>query len=131
MSEYLYTQDHQWVLRKGNRVRVGISEFAQEELGEIAFVELPALNREVVQGEPVCSLDSLKSSSELYAPVSGRIVQTNDLLDEEKNCHLVNSDPLGKGWIFTIEMTRPQELEGLLSADAYRELVQERGREDG
>ena len=127
MSEFLYSQDHQWVLRRGNRVRVGISEFAQEELGEIAFVELPPLGRLVTQGEAVCSLDSLKSSSELYAPVSGRIVETNKLLGDEKNCHLVNSDPLGKGWIFAIEMSKPGELEGLLNADSYRELVQ--GRE--
>lgn len=123
MDNYLYTHDHAWVLPEGNRVRVGISEFAQSELGEIAFIELPEPGRFISRGEAVCSIDSLKSTSEIYAPVSGTVVEINRDLSEENSSSLINSDPLGRGWLFTIEMSEPQQIEELLSPAAYRHYV--------
>jgi glycine cleavage system H protein len=122
----LYTKDHTWVLADGLRARVGISDFAQSELGEIAYVELPERGRRVTRGEVACTVDSLKSSSEIYAPVTGTIVDANALLAAEENCRLVNSDPLGEGWLFVVEMSEPTELDGLLSEQAYERFV--RGR---
>lgn len=119
MAEYLYSQDHEWVLREDNLATVGISEFAQEELGEIAFVELPDVGDVVQQGQAVCSVDSLKSTSEIYAPVSGTVVRINESLSDEKNCGLINSDPLGRGWLFVLEMSDVAELGGLLTRKAY------------
>ncbi len=125
MAEYLYTKDHEWALQEGNKVRVGISDFAQSELGDIAYVELPEVGTEVSKGDPVCSIDSLKSSSEIYAPVSGKIVEVNETLRNEENCEIINSDPLGEGWIFVIEMSNPDELNELMSEDEYKKMVEE------
>jgi len=118
-----YTKDHTWVLAEGARARVGISDFAQSELGEIAYVELPAVGRQVERGEVACTVDSLKSSSEIYAPVSGTVVQSNDVLAREDRCTLVNSDPLGEGWLFVIEMSDPRELDLLLAEADYERYV--------
>ena len=119
MADYLYSKDHEWVLREGTRAKVGISDFAQSELGEIAFVELPEVGKRVSRGEAVCSIDSLKSTSEIYAPVSGTIVQVNETLADEKACSIINSDPLGRGWLFVVEMNEPGEMEELLSPEQY------------
>jgi glycine cleavage system H protein len=124
MAEYLYSQDHEWIRALDEeRVQVGISDFAQSELGEIAFVELPEIGRRVRRGEAVCSIDSLKSTSEIYAPVSGTIVEINDSLPDESRCGLINSDPLGAGWLFMIRMSSPEELKGLLSASEYEDYI--------
>ena len=120
----LYTKDHTWVLAEGARARVGISDFAQAELGDIAYVELPVVGGRVSRGEVACTVDSLKSSSEIYSPVSGTVVESNAVLSSEKNCALVNSDPLGKGWLFVIEMSEPGELDGLLPEPEYRKYVE-------
>ena len=124
MAEYLYSEDHEWVLRENDRVRVGISEFAQSELGEIAFVELPELGKFVKRGETVCSIDSLKSTSEIYAPVSGTVVQINESLSDEKSCSIINTDPLGGGWLFVLEMRDPEELKSLRSGEAYERYLE-------
>jgi glycine cleavage system H protein len=115
----LYTKDHAWVDADGVRARVGISDFAQSELGEIAYVELPVPGTRVVRGEVVCTVDSLKSSSEIYAPVSGTVVDVNTLLATEENCTIVNKDPLGEGWLVIIEMQDPGELKLLLAEEEY------------
>ncbi|MBN2554137.1 MAG: glycine cleavage system protein GcvH [Spirochaetales bacterium] len=119
MADYLYSKDHEWILREGTRAKVGISDFAQSELGEIAFVELPEVGKRVSRGEAVCSIDSLKSTSEIYSPVSGTIVQVNETLADEKACGIINSDPLGRGWLFVVEMNEPGEMEELLSPEQY------------
>ena len=124
MAEYLYSEDHEWVLRGDDRVRVGISEFAQSELGEIAFVELPEVGMRVKRGEAVCSIDSLKSTSEIYAPVAGTVVQINESLSDEKSCGLINTDPLGRGWLFVLEMSDPQQLGELLPGEAYERYLE-------
>jgi glycine cleavage system H protein len=115
----LYTKDHAWVEADGVRARVGISDFAQSELGDIAYVELPGLGARAVRGEVVCTVDSLKSSSEIYAPVSGVVVAVNSLLSTDENCALVNRDPLGEGWLVDIEMQDPDELKLLLAEEEY------------
>ena len=103
----------------GKRARVGISDFAQAELGDIAYVELPQRGAAVLRGEVVCTVDSLKSSSEIYAPVSGVVADVNAVLSSEENCTLVNRDPLGQGWLVVIEMQDQEELNLLLSEEAY------------
>ena len=115
----LYTKDHTWVEAAGKRARVGISDFAQAELGDIAYVELPQRGAAVLRGEVVCTVDSLKSSSEIYAPVSGVVADVNAVLSSEENCTLVNRDPLGEGWLVVIQMQDPEELNLLLSEEAY------------
>jgi glycine cleavage system H protein len=115
----LYTKDHTWVEADGLRARVGISDFAQSELGDIAYVELPAVGTRVVRGEVVCTVDSLKSSSEIYAPVSGVVGEVNSRLSAEENCALVNRDPLGEGWLVVIEMQDPEEMKLLLAEEEY------------
>jgi glycine cleavage system H protein len=115
----LYTKDHTWVETAGSRARVGISDFAQSELGEIAYVELPKPGARVQRGEVVCTVDSLKSSSEIYAPVSGVVADVNAVLGTEENCTIVNRDPLGEGWLVVIEMKDPDELGLLMTEEAY------------
>jgi glycine cleavage system H protein len=115
----LYNKDHTWIVVEGTKARVGISDFAQKELGDIAYVDLPVVGRTVARGDVACTVDSLKSSSEIYAPVAGTIVQVNSVLSADEKCGLVNSDPLGDGWLFEIEMSAPHELELLLSEADY------------
>lgn len=115
----LYTRDHTWVEASGRRARIGISDFAQSELGEIAYVELPTRGTPVNKGDVVCTVDSLKSSSEIYAPVSGIVADVNAALTDEANCTIVNRDPLGEGWLLVIEMRDPAELDPLLTEEAY------------
>ena len=115
----LYTKDHTWVLAEGTRARVGISDFAQKELGDIAYVELPHIGRRMQRGEVACTVDSLKSSSEIYAPVSGTVVEVNDILSSEENCGLINREPLGGGWLVLMEMSDVRELDVLLPEKEY------------
>ncbi len=122
---YRYSRDHVWVLVSGGRARVGLSAFAQSELGDIAYVERPAVGASVARGEVVCTVDSLKSFSEIYAPVSGTVVEANPLLRSEEGCALINSDPLGAGWIFVLELADPSELGLLLSEEQYASYIGE------
>lgn len=120
----LYTKDHTWVAASGTRARVGISDFAQKELGDIAYVELPAVGKHLKRGEVGCTVDSLKTSSEIYAPVSGTVVEVNSVVATDESCGLVNSDPLGRGWLFELEMSDLSELGYLLSEKDYLAFVQ-------
>jgi len=119
----LYTRDHQWIRREGGTARVGLTAFAQKELGEIAYVELPAKGRVVSAGEAVCAIDSMKSTSEVSTPVSGTILEVNTVLADTSGVGLVNSDPEGKGWLFVVEMDKPAQMEGLLTAEQYEGYV--------
>ena len=123
-STRLYTKDHAWVVVLETRARVGISEFAQAELGDIAYVELPRVGTRVRHGETACTVDSLKTSSEIYAPVSGTVIEVNSILASDENCGLVNRDPLGEGWLFDLEMSDPAELASLLSEKDYLSFVE-------
>ncbi len=118
-----YTAEHEWVAGDGSGpVRVGITHFAQDALGDIVFVTLPEAGAEVLAGEPCGELESTKSVSDVYAPVSGTVSALNGALDA--NPELVNSDPYGEGWMFEVEVSGPEALDGLLDAAGYRAVVE-------
>ena len=123
-SARLYTRDHAWVMVTGKLARVGISDFAQQELGEIAYVELPSPGRRLSRGDVGCTVDSMKTSSEIYSPVSGTVISVNSAVETEENCGLINSDPLGSGWLYEVEMEDPAELRSLLPEKDYLSFVQ-------
>jgi len=118
-----YTRDHEWARAKGTRVVVGITEFAQEQLGDIVYVELPAIGAEVKKGETFGVVESTKAVSDLYAPISGKVVEINaPLVDAPEG---INEDPYGKGWMIAVEAPDAKELAGLLDAKGYAAFVQE------
>jgi glycine cleavage system H protein len=121
-AELRYSTDHEWVRRDGNLVTIGITEFAQDSLGDIVFVEAPETGKALAAGDSFTEVESTKSVSDIYAPVSGSIVAINETLDGQPE--LLNSDPYGDGWICTIEMSDPSEFDALLDADGYRALVE-------
>lgn len=117
--ELRYSLDHHWALRDSEgRITVGLSDFAQREMGEVAYLELPEVGTRAAAGTAVCAIESLKSAGELYAPVSGTIVARNEELARGGG-RLINSDPLGAGWLFVMEMDDPGEFDSLLSASDY------------
>ena len=113
-----YTSEHEWVRGTGPVVEVGITDFAQDSLGDIVFVTLPEVGAEIKAGEPCGELESTKSVSDLYAPVDGTVAEVNTALDA--NPELVNSDPYGEGWIFKVELSDGTSVDGLLGAAAYQ-----------
>jgi glycine cleavage system H protein len=125
MEKLLYHRDHLWIRAEGTRALVGISEFAQSELGEVTFVELPRVGRRVARGEGVCTIDSLKSASEIASPLSGTVVQVNENLSDDRGGSPINSDPLGAGWLFALELEQPEELADLASPEEYRRYLEE------
>lgn len=126
-EELRYSADHEWVKVEGKQVIVGITEYAQSELGDIVFVELPEVGTEVVMEEELTEIESTKTTSPVLAPVSGKIVEVNEELKESPQ--LINEDPYGKGWIVTLKMTNPDDLENLMSAKEYEEFI-EQGSDD-
>lgn len=116
-----YTDQHEWALIEENGVRLGITDYAQEALGEVVFVGLPAVGRRVRAGETVAEIDSTKSVAEVYAPLAGVVVEVNAALAEHPE--LVNSDPYGAGWFILLGADDPAALDSLLDAAAYRALV--------
>lgn len=121
MSELLFSEEHQWALDDHGVVTVGISEFAQNQLGDVVFVELPEEGMEVDAGERIATVESVKTASEVYAPVSGTIIMVNnDLADAPE---AINEDPESSAWFVKIEMTNPGELDSLLSVEDYLNLV--------
>ncbi len=117
-----YSKQHEWVRQEGSRVRVGITHFAQNELGDVVFVDLPQEGSILQAGEAFAVVESVKAVSDIYAPVSGRVVEVNQELADRPE--LINQDPYGAGWIAVLEMENPAELEDLLDADGYRALVE-------
>lgn len=115
--ELYYTEEHEWLRREGGTVRIGITDFAQSELGDIVFVELPEVGAMLKANEPFGSVESVKTVSELYAPVTGKVVEVNSSLEDAPE--KVNEEAYGEGWMITVEMADVSELEGLLSAQAY------------
>lgn len=118
-----YTQEHEWVKVEGNKVRVGITDFAQHELGDIVFVELPEVGDTVTLNEPFGSVESVKTVSELYSPVSGTVVEVNEALSDSPE--FVNESPYENAWMIVIELSNEAEVEALLTAEAYEELISE------
>jgi glycine cleavage system H protein len=116
-----YTKDHEWILVEGKTGLVGVTEYAQGELGDVVFIELPKIGRQVKQGESFGTIEAVKAVSDLYAPVSGEVVGINTEL--EKSPELVNKEPYGKGWMIKISIKDPNELKNLYDVKAYRELI--------
>jgi glycine cleavage system H protein len=120
-SELRYAKSHEWVRIAGEYATVGITDHAQHELTDIVFVELPPKGRKLKAGESCAVIESVKTASDIYCPVSGEITETNDAV--VANPALVNTDPYGEGWFFKVKLTNPAEAQGLLSADAYSKQV--------
>ena len=116
-----YTKDHEWARNEGNRVRVGITDYAQNELGDIVFVEFVEKGTMVAKGDSVGTVESVKAVSDIYAPLSGTIAEINDALEDSPE--LVNQDPYGKAWMVTIEVEDQAELDALMDAQAYDDYV--------
>jgi glycine cleavage system H protein len=121
MSDVRYTKEHEWVRVDGAIATIGISDHAQEQLGDVVFVELPEVGRQVSQKGAMAVVESVKAASDVYAPLSGEVVEANDALTDEPA--LVNGDAEGAGWFCKIKMTKPAELDGLMDAAAYRAFV--------
>lgn len=122
-EELLYSEEHEWVKKEGDKVRIGITDFAQSELGDIVFVELPEVGDEVEADEPFGSVESVKTVSELYAPVSGTIVEVNEELEDSPE--YVNESPYENAWMIVVELSDPSELDELLSASDYQSFIEE------
>ena len=120
-QELKYTKDHEWVRVEGNTAIVGITDFAQQELGDIVFVEIETEGETLDQEEVFGSIEAVKTVSDLFMPVSGEITEFNEAL--ESNPEVVNSDPYGDGWMVKVTLSDPSELDSLLSADAYADLI--------
>lgn len=123
-EELRYTEEHEWVDgRRETPVRVGITEYAQDQLGDVVFVDLPEVGTQVTAGDVFGEVESTKSVSELFAPLDGEIVAVNQAVVDAPE--LINSDPYGEGWLIDIEPSDPATFDGLLDADAYRKLTSE------
>jgi len=122
MSERKFTEDHEWILVEGDTGTVGISDYAQEQLGDVVFVELPAEGSSIDKGAQAATVESVKAASEIYAPVSGEVIAANgDLADDPAK---VNSDPLGDGWFFKIKIADPGQLDALMDEASYKSYVE-------
>lgn len=124
-KELKYSKEHEWIRVEGSRAVVGITDFAQGQLGDVVFVEVPAVGTAVTAGQTFSVVESVKAVSDIYAPVSGTIVEVNEALGDTPED--VNSDPYGAGWIAVIELADPAEVEGLLTSEAYEALTAEGG----
>ena len=122
-KELRYSEEHEWVKVEGEKVRVGITDFAQHELGDIVFVELPEVGAVVTADEPFGSVESVKTVSELYAPVSGKVVEINEDLSDSPE--FVNESPYEKAWMIVIEPSDASEVENLMTAEQYEEMIKE------
>ncbi|MBM7605839.1 glycine cleavage system H protein [Metabacillus crassostreae] len=122
-KELRYSEEHEWVKVEGEKVRIGITDFAQSELGDIVFVELPEVGDEIKADEPFGSVESVKTVSELYAPISGKVVEINEDLDDSPE--FVNESPYEKAWMVVIEPSNAADVENLMTAEQYAEMTKE------
>jgi glycine cleavage system H protein len=120
-AQLLYSTDHEWIAVDGTRARIGITDYAQDALGDVVYVQTPTLGAEVAAGDSFSEVESTKSVSDIYAPVSGTVVAVNDALANGPDA--LNSDPYGAGWICEIEMSNPADIDGLLDAGGYQALI--------
>ena len=128
-AELRYTREHEWVRREdGNRIRVGVTDFAQDALGDVVYVDVPEIGTEVRAGQPFGEVESTKSVSDVYAPVSGTVVERNGALAETPE--LINQDPYGQGWMIVIDAVDLGALDELMTADAYAGLTREESGEE-
>jgi glycine cleavage system H protein len=121
MSTLRYTKEHEYIRVDGDRGTIGISDYAQAQLGDVVFVELPDVGKELAKGAEAAVVESVKAASEIYAPVAGKVVEVNGALQDAPS--RVNEDPLGSGWFLTIKLSNPAELDGLMDEAAYQEFL--------
>jgi glycine cleavage system H protein len=123
MTTLRFTKDHEWVRLDGDLAVVGITDYAQSQLGDVVYVELPEIGRRVEQGKEAAVVESVKAASEVYAPVSGEVAEVNEALAADPA--MVNADPMGEGWFLKLRLDDPKELDGLMDKAAYERLVGE------
>lgn len=122
-EELKYSKDHEWVKIDRNRATIGITDYAQDSMGDIVFIELPAVDDEIDMGDAFGVVESVKAASDLYLPLSGKVIEINEgLIDSPE---IINEDPYGRGWMIVIELLEPSQVEDLLSADQYHKLLEE------
>ena len=122
MSDRRYTEDHEWIEESGGVATIGITDYAQDQLGDVVFVELPEVGHAVEKGAEACVVESVKAASEVYTPLSGEVIAINEALVD--NPGLVNESPFGDGWFIKIKLADPAELDALLDEAAYRSFVE-------
>jgi glycine cleavage system H protein len=120
-EDLLYTETHEWVKREGDNVRVGITDHAQSELTDVVYVELPKIDQEANAKEAIAVVESVKAASDIYAPVSGKVVEVNKALEADPG--LINREPYGQGWIFVLKIANADELKQLKDAAGYRQQI--------
>lgn len=120
-AELKYTKDHEWIKIEGNVATIGITDFAQGELGDIVFVDVESVDEELNAGDVFGSVEAVKTVSDLYLPVTGKVIEFNEALEDEPE--LVNNDPYGKGWVIKIEVSADLDQSELLTAEQYQELI--------
>jgi glycine cleavage system H protein len=120
-NDLKYTDNHEWLKVKRDTAKIGITDYAQSQLTDIVFVELPEVGKEIKKGDEICVVESVKSVSEIYAPVSGKVVNINKQLEETPET--INESPYDEGWLVEIEVTDKSEVEGLLDANSYKKLI--------
>jgi glycine cleavage system H protein len=124
-----YSKEHEWVLVEGNSATIGITEYAQEELGDIVYVELPEVGEKIVKDDPFAAVESVKAVSDVYAPVSGTVLEINDVLPD--NPETINDDPYGDGWMVRIDLSdKDDDLKDLMDAEEYAEYVAQQKEDD-
>lgn len=120
-AELKYTKDHEWIKIEGNKATIGITEFAQRELGDIVYIDIPSVGKEVTKEEVFGTVEAVKTVSDLFMPLTATVDEVNSLLDKQPE--LVNSDPYGDGWMVKVTLANTGDTEGLLSADEYKSLT--------
>lgn len=120
-SELKYTKDHEWIKIEGNVATVGITDFAQSELGDIVFIDVDTLDEELSANDVFGSVEAVKTVSDLFLPIAGKVIEVNEALEDEPE--LVNTDPYGKGWIIKLEIPADADLSELLTAEQYQEII--------
>ena len=125
MSEVKFSEDHEWIVVDGDIGTVGITEFAQEQLGDVVFVEVPEEGKELEQGDEAAVVESVKAASEVLAICDGEIIEGNEALADEPS--LVNSAPMGEGWFYKVKISDPSQLDELMDADAYKTFIEGQG----
>lgn len=122
-NQFRYTKEHEWLHLEGTRGKVGITDHAQGELGDVVYVELPTVGKEVQKGDNLATIESVKAVSDLYAPISGKVVEINTQL--ETSSEIINQAPHGAGWLVVLEVTDPSEADTLLTAEDYEQFLAE------
>jgi glycine cleavage system H protein len=120
-SELKYTKEHEWILVEGDKAKIGITDFAQKELGDIVFLDITSIGKEVKQNDIFGSIEAVKTVSDLFMPITGTVLSVNSNLDSDPQ--LVNSDPYGEGWMVEISISNLSEVDGLLTAEQYQDIV--------